>query len=70
MIPFIPLSLLMPPLPLPPGASTYEKALHAQMHGRPTVDQTWLLREAEEVERNRLRYADWATRFRVLGPRP
>ena len=60
----------LPLIPLLPGASTYEQAYYAQMYGRPTVNQTWLLREVEEIERNRLRYADWATRFRVLGPRP
>ncbi len=54
--------------PLAPGASTYEAAHYAQMYGRPTVNQAWLLREVEEIERNRLRYADWAIRFKVLGP--
>ncbi len=68
MIPL--LSLLIPPPPLPPCSTPLEFAERAAMFGYATVDQTWLLREAVEVERNRLRAADWAIRLKVLGPRP
>jgi len=34
-----------------------------------TVDDIWLLRDAEVDTRNNRRARDWETRFKILGPR-
>lgn len=61
-----------PALPPPPSSSPLVLACWRLSHCRKsmTVNDWWALREAEQDARNRVRRADWETRFKVLGPRP
>jgi hypothetical protein len=55
--------------PPPSGADAMDWAKWRTRRGFPTVDDTWMLRDVEQDKRNKQRFDDWATRFKVLGPR-
>ncbi len=59
--------------PIPPFGGTALQWARFRAVNYPTtcsVDEWWLLRESEEETRNKQRFDSWATRFKVLGPRP
>lgn len=77
---FLPLLPSPPaPAPIPPLDGTvmgqrldvaYCRWLERYYPRSMSVDQVWVLRELEEMNRNMDRSMDWQTRFYVLGPRP
>lgn len=58
-----------PPPPCPP-AGGLALARWREVYSAPSVDDVWLIRKAEQGQRNDERREDWAARFKVLGPRP
>lgn len=56
-----------PPFIPPPGSHPLSMAYWSQRYSRPNVDQTWLIRNAEQEVLNRRRAKSWATRFKALG---